>query len=108
MLDLTHSKAGRQHDKAAARLEVVDDVGIGSKIQTVVNRGTEQKQDKENDKLWNRHCCSYHAKRAGKYNCGEQIQNRLCNQDAVVCGHTCDNGAVNSGSARAEQRDAGY
>lgn len=38
LLDLTHSKAGRQHDKAAARLEVVDDVGIGSKIQSVVNR----------------------------------------------------------------------
>ena len=41
LLDLAQSKAGRQHDKAAARLEVVDDAGIGSKIQTVVNRGTE-------------------------------------------------------------------
>ena len=127
-LYLDYNEAMKVYDDERNRFEYTGtDYGMDLYIRTDIDRvryedgnvvdfdttigeisGGGEKQDKENDKLWNRYCCSYHAQRAGKYNCGEQIQNGLCNQDTVVCGHTCDNGAVNSGSARTEQRNAGY
>ena len=92
VLDFGDAKAGGQQDQPAAGFEIVNH-GRGGEGEDDPRK---QEQQKEDHKLRNGDGGYHHAQGAGEDHGGEQIQNRLCKQDAVVAADARHDGAVNA------------
>ena len=102
-LDLDHAKTGGQHQKSSARFEIIDHGG-----RSMGNDHTPKREQNEKDyELRNCDRTDNSAEGAGKDQCCKEIQDRLCEKNAVISAHTRCQRSVDPGSAGAEEDNYG-